>query len=278
MLQSMLKYPSLPLPSNRVQRRRSQRNTGQRKRYVDDLHLSLSDEELQEEVMNPLPRCKKDYQGYEEEDSEYEHGAGGGQQAFTRSSSKHRTKTVCINPTEGFQYSDMYFEPPAEEANVVERILAQRYREPTDEEEEEEEGGAESVEEFLVKFKNYSYLHSKWATFEKILSGDKRFDGKVKRFKQKQAAQGIFANLDDEPFNPEYTMVERILDVASQTEPSGEVVTHYLVKWRSLPYEDATWELEEDVNQEAVRQFNKLHLPPPSEELAVSCFCADTCT
>ena len=23
-----------------------------------------------------------------------------------------------------------------------------------------------------------------------------------------------------------------------------QVVTHYLVKWKSLPYEDATWELE----------------------------------
>ena len=62
-----------------------------------------------------------------------------------------------------------------------------------------------------------------WASFEKLLAGDKRFDGKVKRFKQKQASMGIFANVDDEPFNPEYTVVDRILDVASQKEPNGEV-------------------------------------------------------
>ena len=70
-----------------------------------------------------------------------------------------------------------------------------------------------------------SYLHTEWASFKKLLAGDKRFDGKVKRFKQKQESLGIFANVDDEPFNPEYTVVDRILDVASQKEPNGEVST-----------------------------------------------------
>ena len=34
---------------------------------------------------------------------------------------------------------------------------------------------------------------------------------------------------------PTHTVIS---DVISQ------IVTHYLVKWKSLPYEDATWELE----------------------------------
>ena len=68
-----------------------------------------------------------------------------------------------------------------------------------------------------------SYLHTEWASYKKLLVGDKRFDGKHKRFKHKQESQGIFANVDDEPFNPEYTVVDRILDVASQKEPNGEV-------------------------------------------------------
>ena len=29
--------------------------------------------------------------------------------------------------------------------------------------------------------------------------------------------------MDEEPFNPEYTEVDRALDVATQTEPNGEV-------------------------------------------------------
>lgn len=52
-----------------------------------------------------------------------------------------------------------------------------------------------------------------------------------------------------------------------QTEPNGDIVTHYLVKWRSLPYEEATWELEEDTDPETVRKFNKLQMVPPDDEL-----------
>ena len=48
------------------------------------------------------------------------------------------------------------------------------------------------------------------------------------------------------------------------------MVTHYLVKWRSLPYEDATWELEEDVDGESIRKFNLLQLLPPEDQLEVS--------
>lgn len=196
--------------------RRSERTAGQRKRYVDDLNLAFSDEEMQEDIMNPPPLTKKEYRGYgEEDDWEYEEaatrGAGGTMNQGHRSS-KHKTKTVSINPTEGFQYSDIYFEPPAEEANIVDRILLARTRKPKNEEESKKYG--ESVEEYLVKYKNYSYLHTTWATMDHILVGDKRFDGKVKRYKAKLARS--FVNLDEEPFNPEYTVVERILDIATQ--------------------------------------------------------------
>ena len=46
-----------------------------------------------------------------------------------------------------------------------------------------------------------------------------------------------------------------------------QIATHYLVKWRSLPYEDATWELEEDVDPEKIRQFNQMQMVPPADEL-----------
>ena len=50
----------------------------------------------------------------------------------------------------------------------------------------------------------------------------------MKRYKAKQASLGIFSNVDDEPFNPEYTEVDRALDVATQTEPNGEVNVQYI--------------------------------------------------
>ena len=35
-------------------------------------------------------------------------------------------------------------------------------------------------------------------------------------------------------------------------------VVYYLVKWGSLPYEDATWELKEDVDEGKVEEFEKI--------------------
>lgn len=39
-------------------------------------------------------------------------------------------------------------------------------------------------------------------------------------------------------------------------------VTHYLVKWCSLPYEESTWELEEDVDPGKIKEFEALQIPP----------------
>lgn len=75
--------------------------------------------------------------------------------------------------------------------------------------------------------------------------------------------------VDDEPFNPDYVEIDRILDVSTGVDQStGAVfiseylahvmsvcndfhvclffqpVSHYLIKWRSLPYDESTWEVE----------------------------------
>lgn len=42
---------------------------------------------------------------------------------------------------------------------------------------------------------------------------------------------------DDEQFNSDFVIVERVLDVSDDGDDK-----YALVKWRSLPYEDATWE------------------------------------
>lgn len=46
------------------------------------------------------------------------------------------------------------------------------------------------VEEFLVKFKNFSYLHCQWLTEAELLKGDKRIVAKIKRFQQKRITSG----------------------------------------------------------------------------------------
>ena len=123
------------------------------------------------------------------------------------------------------------------------------------------------VEEFLVKFKNFSYLHCQWLTEEELLRGDKRIGQKVKRFKQKREKTGnVLEFCDEDPFNPDYVEVDRVLDASEHTDEVTNVVTkHYLVKWRSLPYEDCTWEVENDVDPIKIEEFSKWRYPPAEE-------------
>lgn len=59
------------------------------------------------------------------------------------------------------------------------------------------------VEEYLVKFKNFSYLHCQWLTEEELHRGDKRINQKVKRFKLKrEKSANVLDFCEEEPFNP----------------------------------------------------------------------------
>merc|ERR1712141_776673 len=66
--------------------------------------------------------------------------------------------------------------------------------------------------------------------------------------------------------NPDYVEVDRVLDTSSHTDPATNITTkHYLVKWRSLPYEDCTWELESDVDPKKITDFERWRVPPPAD-------------
>lgn len=45
-------------------------------------------------------------------------------------------------------------------------------------------------------------------------------------------------------------------------ETAAKVVTHYLVKWRGLPYEECTWELESDIDPVKIAEFHVRRNPP----------------
>uniref|UniRef100_A0A8C6X3U3 DNA helicase n=1 Tax=Naja naja TaxID=35670 RepID=A0A8C6X3U3_NAJNA len=108
-----------------------------------------------------------------------------------------------------------------------------------------------------------SYLHCEWATIAQ-LEKDKRIHQKLKRFKTKMAQMRHFFHEDEEPFNPDYVEVDRILDEShSIDKDNGEPVIYYLVKWCSLPYEDSTWELKEDVDEGKVQEFKRIQSRHP---------------
>ncbi len=123
------------------------------------------------------------------------------------------------------------------------------------------------VEEYLVKFKNFSYLHCQWLTEEELHRGDKRIASKIKRFKQKrEKSANVLEFCEEEPFNPDYVEVDRVLDESQHKDDiSGITTKHYLVKWRSLPYEDCTWELENDVDPAKIADFKKWREPPDED-------------
>ena len=123
------------------------------------------------------------------------------------------------------------------------------------------------VEEFLVKFKNFSYLHCQWLTEEELHRGDKRISQKIKRFKMKrEKSANVLDFCEEEPFNPDYIEVDRVLDSSTHTDEQTNVVTkHFLVKWRSLPYEDCTWELESDVDPIKIKEYEKWKDPPAKQ-------------
>ncbi|XP_071067820.1 chromodomain-helicase-DNA-binding protein 6 isoform X2 [Dasypus novemcinctus] len=149
-------------------------------------------------------------------------------------------------------------EPPEDDANIIEKILASKMV-------QEVHPGEPpfDLELFYVKYRNFSYLHCKWATMEE-LEKDPRIAQKIKRFRNKQAQmKHIFTEPDEDLFNPDYVEVDRILEVAhTKDAETGEEVTHYLVKWCSLPYEESTWELEEDVDPAKVKEFESLQVLP----------------
>uniref|UniRef100_F6VM65 Chromodomain-helicase-DNA-binding protein 7 n=1 Tax=Callithrix jacchus TaxID=9483 RepID=F6VM65_CALJA len=146
------------------------------------------------------------------------------------------------------------------EGPVVEKIMSSRSVKK-----QKESGEEVEIEEFYVKYKNFSYLHCQWASVED-LEKDKRIQQKIKRFKAKQGQNKFLSEIEDELFNPDYVEVDRIMDFARSTDDRGEPVTHYLVKWCSLPYEDSTWERRQDIDQAKIEEFEKLMSREPETE------------
>ncbi|XP_050399765.1 chromodomain-helicase-DNA-binding protein 9 isoform X2 [Patella vulgata] len=216
-----------PKDDDSVLKRRSSRNT-KRKKYMDELDLNLSDDNTEVDI----------------------EGLDNGPVAMKAD------------------------ESTGEEVIVVEKILGVRIRK-RDKDESAENGDdtqpaiTEEEEEFLVKFKNYSHLHCDWRTQKELEEKDKRILGKIKRFRQKKQQQNVFElNEDDEEyFNPDYTEVDRVLDEQIAKDPATQQeMTYFLVKWRSMAYEDCTWELQQDVDPTKVESYRKFKVPPPEDE------------
>ncbi|XP_071490043.1 uncharacterized protein [Diadema antillarum] len=245
-----------------IEKRRSARNTN-RKRYTEDYDFNITSDDSSDDDDKkkkkkkkidpkiPVPKTIKLKVKTEKQDEDVDvEGVS-------------EIDVVSLEPSESTKF--FVDNPDESQANVVEKILASRITKKPQIPGEAQVG---EIEEFYVKYRNFSYLHCEWSTIEK-LSADPRIFQKIKRFRLKQLAQyGMASEFDEgEYFNPDFITVDRILDKAiTKDEESDEMVTHYLVKWCSLPHEESTWELEEDVDKTKIKLYEKYNKMPSKSE------------
>ncbi|VDN01887.1 unnamed protein product [Thelazia callipaeda] len=120
---------------------------------------------------------------------------------------------------------------------IIEKIMGVR----------KNENGSDS---YFVKYKNKAYIHCEWKSQEELIAGDRRAAAKLKRFHQKRAQNSD--QDEEEQFNSDFVVVERILD-ANKFDGKDFV----LVKWKSLPYEDVTWEKMEIIPQDKIEAYKQ---------------------
>lgn len=108
--------------------------------------------------------------------------------------------------------------------------------------------------EFLVKYKNRSFVHCEWVP-QVIIERAKLGKQRLQRFLAKNPECD-----PDSPFEIEYLEIDRVLD---SEERDGTI--HYFVKWQGLPYSEATWESSEEVNDaHAVAEYERHNELPPA--------------
>lgn len=123
--------------------------------------------------------------------------------------------------------------------------------------------------EFLIKWTDESHLHNTWETYESIgqVRGLKRLDNYCKQFiiEDQQVRLDPYVTAEDieimdmererrlDEFE-EFHVPERIIDSQRASLEDGTSQLQYLVKWRRLNYDEATWENATDIVKLAPEQ------------------------
>ncbi|XP_051119947.1 CHD3-type chromatin-remodeling factor PICKLE-like [Andrographis paniculata] len=143
--------------------------------------------------------------------------------------------------------------------NEIEKILDCELRPcATDEADASGSGSTQALtKQYLVKWKGLSYLHCTWipeAEFVKAYKSNPRLRTKVNNFHTKFSSLN---NHEDEyvPIRPDWTTVDRIIACREVEE-----VKEYLVKWKELPYDECSWELESDIASfhKEIEKYNQM--------------------
>ncbi|KAI8854416.1 SNF2 family N-terminal domain-containing protein [Chytridium lagenaria] len=124
---------------------------------------------------------------------------------------------------------------------------------------------AGTSEEILIKYKNMSFIHTEWVP-RSVVEANRHGKMRLQRFLSKQPWE--YQYNDDEPFNPLFVKVDRIID-----EGENEDGIFYLVKWGQQTYDLCTWEpreLIERVDPDKIQEFHKRRLFNPAKQASLN--------
>ncbi|KAH3677626.1 hypothetical protein WICMUC_001729 [Wickerhamomyces mucosus] len=115
---------------------------------------------------------------------------------------------------------------------------------------------------FLIKWTGKSHIHNTWEQYSNLIGskGIKKVDNYIKQFiildyeirhdslttREDMEAMDIERERRLDEFE-EFKKVERVIDSERSLNEDNEEVLKYFVKWRRLNYDEATWELADEI-------------------------------
>ncbi|KAE9112912.1 Chromodomain-helicase-DNA-binding protein 6 [Phytophthora fragariae] len=267
------------------ERRHSQRAANKKRKSY---HVPNSDEDLGSDDSDDV--YKKKHKKHKKRRREDDDGSDSDEAEFQLDTSKlkDRTKTepqeqpvvanMVIDKIMGVRQRDVEEPAPAPVADSASaNLFANR---PT----------KTSITEYLIKWKGFAYMHATWETAQVLLELDPLTNKqKIKRFHEKEQHRlhhphRQTGDLNDESlavdeleyFNPEYLEIHRIIahrkDTPMPADPNFPDAPvddgmRYYIKWRVLPYTEATWERACDIKDDVALAKYKASIVVPDEEV-----------
>eukprot|EP00158_Paraphelidium_tribonemae_P009596 Partr_v1_DN28906_c0_g1_i2_m25806 putative Chromodomain helicase DNA binding protein len=164
------------------------------------------------------------------------------------------SNSVSVSPVPRMNSAGVSSIPMPTDVVEVEKILYHRLADVQEE-------GTVAKDEFLIKYKNASYLHCEWVDRDWLEAHDRRAKQRIKHFLEKTMADLPYSLLsEDRPFSDSYVKIDRIIAARDAfTDPlTGNVTDWFLVKWCALPYDSCTWETRESLVD--IAEDGELHI------------------
>lgn len=151
--------------------------------------------------------------------------------------------------------------PPMEDVHGIDIVITHRFQETADKDTLSkiipELSQCKENYEFLIKWTDESHLHNTWETYDSLgtVRGIKRLDNYCKQYiiQEQQIRLDPYITPEDIEIMDmeherrldeleEFRIPERIIDSQRVELEDGSSQLQYLVKWRRLNYDEATWE------------------------------------